>query len=185
MANYHDGMYHQYSQAYPYDPYLFSMMPPVGPAMMPGGFPGPMAHGRSPADTKPTTEVVHMWIPNHVIGSLIGTKGAHIRDIMRITGAHIRVEQETSPTGNEPENFVSSDQQGKADIHGSPDSNRLITVSGTDMQQYRVSFCFHIYVMYFPSIHDFFKYRRSWKYLITLNISVGLTSMMRRCSAQK
>uniref|UniRef100_A0A8R1Y3W7 K Homology domain-containing protein n=1 Tax=Onchocerca volvulus TaxID=6282 RepID=A0A8R1Y3W7_ONCVO len=35
---------------------------------------------------------VHMWVPNNMVGALIGTKGAHIRSAIRLTGAQLRIE---------------------------------------------------------------------------------------------
>uniref|UniRef100_A0A915PW78 K Homology domain-containing protein n=1 Tax=Setaria digitata TaxID=48799 RepID=A0A915PW78_9BILA len=35
---------------------------------------------------------VHMWVPNNMVGALIGSKGAHIRSAIRLTGAQLRIE---------------------------------------------------------------------------------------------
>uniref|UniRef100_F1KZW5 Insulin-like growth factor 2 mRNA-binding protein 1 n=1 Tax=Ascaris suum TaxID=6253 RepID=F1KZW5_ASCSU len=35
---------------------------------------------------------VRMWVPNNMVGALIGAKGVHIRSVMRMTGAHVRIE---------------------------------------------------------------------------------------------
>ncbi|KAM3723589.1 Insulin-like growth factor 2 mRNA-binding protein [Dirofilaria immitis] len=35
---------------------------------------------------------VHMWVPNNMVGALIGAKGAHIRSAIRLTGAQLRIE---------------------------------------------------------------------------------------------
>lgn len=35
---------------------------------------------------------VHMWVPNNMVGALIGAKGAHIRSAVRLTGAQLRIE---------------------------------------------------------------------------------------------
>lgn len=90
------------------------------------------------------TEVVHIWVPNHIVGALIGTKGAQIRNIIRLTGAHIRIES----SKNENEN-VGGDGAGNASNQGSPqpqagqgrrdmDGERRVTITGIDQQQYRV-----------------------------------------------
>ncbi|VDD94093.1 unnamed protein product [Enterobius vermicularis] len=36
--------------------------------------------------------IVRMWVPNSIVGGLIGPKGVHIRNVMRATGAHVRIE---------------------------------------------------------------------------------------------
>ncbi|VDM43641.1 unnamed protein product [Toxocara canis] len=38
------------------------------------------------------TRTVRMWVPNNMVGALIGAKGVHIRSVMRMTGAHVRIE---------------------------------------------------------------------------------------------
>ncbi|KAH7696586.1 KH domain-containing protein [Aphelenchoides avenae] len=35
---------------------------------------------------------VHVYVPNGIVGALIGAKGSHIRNMMRLTGAVIRIE---------------------------------------------------------------------------------------------
>lgn len=35
---------------------------------------------------------VRMWVPNTIVGALIGPKGINIRNVMRVTGAHVRIE---------------------------------------------------------------------------------------------
>ncbi|VDN03161.1 unnamed protein product [Thelazia callipaeda] len=35
---------------------------------------------------------VHVWVPNNMVGALIGAKGAHIRSAIRLTGAQLRIE---------------------------------------------------------------------------------------------
>lgn len=100
--------------------------------------PGPMG-GAAAAGI---TEVTHIWVPNHIVGALIGTKGTQIRNVIRLTGASIRIESSKS-----------ENEGGNASDHGSPppqghpgrrdtESERRVTISGIDQQQYRVRFTF-------------------------------------------
>jgi insulin-like growth factor 2 mRNA-binding protein 1 len=95
------------------------------------------------------TEIVHIWVPNNVVGALIGTKGTHIRNIMRTTGAHIRIEstKNEAAEGGEQQQEKQEKQekqgepvqeqrnQGAGDQHAETD--RRVTITGTDQQQYK------------------------------------------------
>jgi insulin-like growth factor 2 mRNA-binding protein 1 len=108
---------------------------PVGPVMGPGGpmVPNgsgvPMGHpgGARGGPQPPMTEVVHMWVPNNIVGALIGTKGVHIRNVMRLTGAHIRIEGGSGRS-----------EDGRGDARQLDE--RQVTITGTDQQQYKAQF---------------------------------------------
>ncbi|GAB0099763.1 insulin-like growth factor 2 mRNA-binding protein 1 [Sergentomyia squamirostris] len=65
-----------------------------------GVFPGPgfpmyqppsgtgLAPGAAPSDTQETT---FLYIPNNAVGAIIGTKGSHIRNIIRFSGASVKI----------------------------------------------------------------------------------------------
>ncbi|VDP42450.1 unnamed protein product, partial [Soboliphyme baturini] len=78
-----------------------------------------------------TLEVVHIWVPNNVVGALIGSKGLHIRNASRFTGAHIRIESARSAENNV--------QQQADDRKVVSDNERKVTITGSDIQQYKVS----------------------------------------------
>lgn len=125
------------------------------------------------------TEVVHIWVPNNIVGALIGTKGSQIRSVMRLTGAHIRIETAPLPQqhqngggggssteggGDEPsanigggnnnnssalnggENLMTEEQKHASGDHRRREQNfndsseRRVTVTGTDQQQYKAQF---------------------------------------------
>uniref|UniRef100_A0A1I7VTA1 KH domain-containing protein n=1 Tax=Loa loa TaxID=7209 RepID=A0A1I7VTA1_LOALO len=44
------------------------------------------------AASQQQVRTVHMWVPNNMVGALIGAKGAHIRSAIRLTGAQLRIE---------------------------------------------------------------------------------------------
>lgn len=137
----------------PLGPESYGAYSPVG-VMHPGSFiPGAGAQGghavgggQTPAAPPPTAaaplaaaptspqlhgpaEVVHIWVPNNIVGALIGTKGVHIRNVMRLTGAHIRIET-VKPEGGQ--------QQGGGDRRQQTEAERRVTITGTDQQQYKV-----------------------------------------------
>lgn len=124
-------------------------------SVMPGGFvpPGPGAQGGlvgGQAPPAPTTaplahataspqmhgpaEVVHIWVPNNIVGALIGTKGVHIRNVMRLTGAHIRIETVKTEPGQQQQ----QQQQGGGDRRQQTEAERRVTITGSDQQQYKV-----------------------------------------------
>lgn len=120
---------------------------PAGPLNM--GPPGAGPAGAGRGGQQPMTEVVHMWVPNNIVGALIGTKGVHIRNVMRLTGAHIRIEGGTGTgtgAGGKPEEAAAPPAAGAAAGNGGaagdrrqPDE-RLVTITGTDAQQYKAQF---------------------------------------------
>jgi len=100
--------------------------------------PGPMGGG-SPGSG--LTEVVHIWVPNHIVGALIGTKGMHIRNVIRLTGANIRIEStktENAEGGDAASNEASP--QPAAAGRREMDGERRVTIMGTDQQQYKAQF---------------------------------------------
>jgi len=91
----------------------------------------PMAHeGASPHVLGPA-EVVHIWVPNNIVGALIGTKGVHIRNVMRLTGAHIRIETVKTEPGQ---------QLAGGDRRQQTEAERRVTITGSDQQQYKAQF---------------------------------------------
>uniref|UniRef100_A0A914UWI3 K Homology domain-containing protein n=1 Tax=Plectus sambesii TaxID=2011161 RepID=A0A914UWI3_9BILA len=146
----------------------------VAPTMLPGADPFAGALGqtfpphhalhaiggvRGNHAQQPMTEVVHMWVPNNMVGALIGTKGVHIRNVMRITGAHIRIEggaQGTQQAGagaaatTTPASAPATTGAQSPAVNGGPkhepgaddrhNDERLVTITGTDQQQYKAQF---------------------------------------------
>lgn len=111
----------------------------------------PMLSGQTPKVTK-------MYVPNSMVGAIIGAKGTHIRNIMRNSGANIRIEggdkKERSSEDEEKKESGAGDapaptpaavpaEAGQGDgVHGEEkkEDERLVTITGTDMQQYRAQF---------------------------------------------
>lgn len=139
--------------------------PPAGAAFPPVA----AAAGATPC----LTEVVHIWVPNNIVGALIGTKGVHIRNIMRLTGAHIRIESTKNEAGasgdqaQQPEKEEESAQQqpqnqGAGDRQQSSETERRVTITGTDQQQYKVSATYLSWIS-------------CWVDLLILHIEVGVS----------
>jgi len=98
--------------------------------------PGLMGAGNPSAAV---TEVVHIWVPNNIVGALIGTKGMHIRNVIRMTGANIRIEStknENEATGEATNEASPQPPGGRRDL----DTERRVTIAGTDQQQYKAQF---------------------------------------------
>ncbi|CAG9829419.1 unnamed protein product [Diabrotica balteata] len=81
-----------------------------GQAPYPGMYP---AGSQSGGDTQETT---YLYIPNNAVGAIIGTKGSHIRNIIRFSGASVKIApiDETKPQETQNERRVT--------IVGSPEA---------------------------------------------------------------
>ncbi|PAV80503.1 hypothetical protein WR25_02933 isoform C [Diploscapter pachys] len=119
------------------------------------------------------TKTLRMYVPNNMVGAIIGSKGTHIRNIMRNSGANVRVdgggekkERDTTGGGGKeegsgeaapaapskdsatpPAQDTSNADQTKdsktmnvTDSDKKPDDERLITITGTDIQVQRAQF---------------------------------------------
>lgn len=82
----------------------------AGQAPYPGMYPGT---SQATGDTQETT---YLYIPNNAVGAIIGTKGSHIRNIIRFSGASVKIAplDETKPQETQNERKVT--------IVGSPEA---------------------------------------------------------------
>lgn len=102
--------------------------------------PGPLG-GRSPVAG--VLETVNIWVPNNIVGALIGTKGMHIRNVIRMTGATIRIESSKNEhDGDDSASHEPSPQPHATGGRRDMDGERRVTIVGTDQQQYKVTVCF-------------------------------------------
>ncbi|EYB81939.1 hypothetical protein Y032_0371g139 [Ancylostoma ceylanicum] len=151
----------QHRMSFPGIPTMPGMIHPIGDAyaalaastMRPMG--GPMCGIGGRADIPKTTR---MWVPNSMVGAIIGSKGSNIRNIIRNSGANVRIEgggeRKDVERKEEPEKKEEAgDAQPHADTEEKPhadvvpveerrndDGERLVTITGTDAQQYRAQF---------------------------------------------
>lgn len=84
----------------------------AGQAPYPGMYPG----GSSPVVAGDAQETTFLYIPNNAVGAIIGTKGSHIRNIIRFSGASVKIAplDETKPQETPTERKVT--------IVGSPEA---------------------------------------------------------------
>ncbi|CAH0558056.1 unnamed protein product [Brassicogethes aeneus] len=84
---------------------------PAGQAPYPGMYPA--GSSQTGGDTQETT---FLYIPNNAVGAIIGTKGSHIRNIIRFSGASVKIApiDETKPQETQNERKVT--------ILGSPEA---------------------------------------------------------------
>jgi len=96
-----------------------SMRPPM-PYMGSAYYPGSMS-GPNPALNQP--EVVQLYIPEKSVGAVIGSKGQNIKNIMRLSGARIKILGANDKNGSGENNpFSHSGDERKAVISGSPEA---------------------------------------------------------------
>ncbi|XGW13606.1 hypothetical protein V3C99_000158 [Haemonchus contortus] len=141
------GMIHPIGDAYA--ALAASTMRPIG---------GPMCGVGGRVDVPKTTR---MWVPNSMVGAIIGSKGGNIRNIIRNSGANVRIEgggeRKEAERKEEPEKKeegsgdAQSHGEGEEKAHPEPppppaeerrndDGERLVTITGNDAQQYRAQF---------------------------------------------
>merc|ERR1719340_379568 len=63
---------------------------PGAPPSFPGCAGGPGQPSRPPAQQAPT-ETTYLYIPNTAVGAIIGTKGSHIRNIIKFSGSSVKI----------------------------------------------------------------------------------------------
>ncbi|CAJ0598664.1 unnamed protein product [Cylicocyclus nassatus] len=151
----------QHRMSFPGIPTMPGMIHPIGDAyaalaastMRPMG--GPMCGIGGRADVSKTTR---MWVPNSMVGAIIGSKGSNIRNIIRNSGANVRIEgggeRKDAERKEEPEKKEEAgDAQPRTEAEDKPhadvvpveerrndDGERLVTITGNDAQQYRAQF---------------------------------------------
>jgi len=80
---------------------------PAGPGagFVPGGPPGGQAGaGRGLAGAGVSQETTYLYIPNSAVGAIIGTKGSHIRNIIKFSGSSVKISSaEEGEEGEEAE----------------------------------------------------------------------------------
>ncbi|WKY01354.1 hypothetical protein Q1695_015393 [Nippostrongylus brasiliensis] len=140
------GMIHPIGDAYA--ALAASTMRPIG---------GPMCGVGGRVDVSKTTR---MWVPNSMVGAIIGSKGSNIRNIIRNSGANVRIEgggerkdaekkEEAEKAKEEGSGDAPSQAEGEEKPHTeapavedkrNDDGERLVTITGNDAQQYRAQF---------------------------------------------
>ncbi|XP_045124778.1 insulin-like growth factor 2 mRNA-binding protein 1 isoform X3 [Portunus trituberculatus] len=91
------------------------------PTSYPPLYPTPISsqqgyHGSEAAEVGGEEETAYLYIPNSAVGAIIGTKGSHIRNIIRFSGASVKIaplEDEGRPT---------EQSERKVTIVGSPEA---------------------------------------------------------------
>ncbi|KAG8223970.1 hypothetical protein J437_LFUL005583, partial [Ladona fulva] len=121
----------------PHHPHYPSMYPsPMGPPPVGAQGPPGSQHG---ADVQETT---YLYIPNNAVGAIIGTKGTHIRNIIRFSGASVKIaplEQEKGAPGGpmgEGNQMQQAQQQG---VMG-PQAERRVTIVGSPEAQWKAQY---------------------------------------------
>lgn len=79
---------------------------PGAPPSFPGCAGGPGQQSRPPAQQAPQ-ETTYLYIPNAAVGAIIGTKGSHIRNIIKFSGSTVKIasqdeEPRSSPSDSPP-----------------------------------------------------------------------------------
>lgn len=65
-------------------------------------------------------ETTYLYIPNNAVGAIIGTKGSHIRNIIRFSSASVKIAPLEQDKQGESQN--NAQQERKVTIVGSPEA---------------------------------------------------------------
>ncbi|CAI4222300.1 unnamed protein product [Auanema sp. JU1783] len=131
----------------------FNNVPGAVPGLLLGPDPFNARFSKPLFQSTHVAKVVKMWVPNPMVGAIIGAKGTNIRSIMRGSGANIRIEggekrekEKEDEVKEEVENSSPSqedkdkDNDKKQGAEKKPEEERLVTITGSDDQQYRAQF---------------------------------------------
>lgn len=85
-------------------------------------------------------ETTYLYIPNNAVGAIIGTKGSHIRNIIRFSGASVKIApiDETKPQETQNERRVT--------IVGSPEAQWKVNIA--NRPSVTIDFHCHISIKY-------------------------------------
>lgn len=75
-----------------------------------------------PTGTNDVQETTYLYIPNNAVGAIIGTKGSHIRNIIRFSGASVKI----APL--------------EADKPAEQQTERKVTIVGTPEAQWKAQY---------------------------------------------
>ena len=73
-------------------------------------------------------ETSYLYIPNSAVGAIIGTRGSHIRNIIRFSGSSVKITSLPEGTSAEPQ------AERKVTILGTPEAQWKVPSSRTPQQ---------------------------------------------------
>jgi len=81
------------------------------------------------------TETSYLYIPNAAVGAVIGTKGSHIRNIIKFSGSTVKISPAEEESGPQPPQPPAADGQ-----PGSDEPRRKVTVVGNPESQWKAQY---------------------------------------------
>lgn len=81
------------------------------------------AAGPSSAGGGDAQETTYLYIPNNAVGAIIGTKGSHIRNIIRFSGASVKIAPLDEQKPQEAQN------ERKVTVVGSPEAQWKVNIT--------------------------------------------------------
>lgn len=97
-----------------------------------GGPPGASSRPQNPPQIP--TETSYLYIPNASVGAVIGTKGSHIRNIIKFSGSTVKISSAEEETGPMPPL-----QEGQLGV-GAEDTRRKVIVVGNPESQWKAQY---------------------------------------------
>lgn len=107
-------------------------------AYMPGTPIQPGGATRQPAPPQVPQETTYLYIPNAAVGAIIGTKGSHIRNIIKFSGSTVKIAQAEGEIGEDGVPVVS--QPPVVTEGPSSEPQRRVTVVGGPEAQWKAQY---------------------------------------------
>jgi len=114
---------------------------PTGPARpggqgayMPGAPIQPGGATRQPAPPQVPQETTYLYIPNAAVGAIIGTKGSHIRNIIKFSGSTVKIAQAEGEIGEDGVPVVSQPLVTEGPSSEGGPQRRVTVVGGPEAQ---------------------------------------------------
>jgi len=105
--------------------YPSACVPPVYQPLAPGGSHSSDAQVQNLSEEHSSAcETTYLYIPNNAVGAIIGTKGSHIRSMIRFSNASVRIE---------------AAELGKEERDGQP-AERKVTITGSPESQWKAQY---------------------------------------------
>jgi len=125
---------------------------PPGPGSGPPAFPNMGGQGGRPPPGPAHMETTYLYIPNAAVGAIIGTKGSHIRNIIKFSGSTVKIASQdeeavvpasSSPSSSPPE--PSTPAEGAAAMPEAttpppPEAQRRVTILGGPEAQWKAQY---------------------------------------------
>ena len=117
-----------------------------------GGMPGGPQQFGGNANLQQVTETTYLYVPKNSVGAIIGTKGSHIKNIIKFSGASVKIAQDAPPSSsstlnannqNELSEGGEGDGQQQQQQQQQLGEDRRVTIVGNPESQWKAQYLIH------------------------------------------